>query len=344
MSEERIAFVFDTNFILQNHKLNEVIKQLDEKYVPYVTQVSIEERKAQQCSDKKKAYYNVKDSKKQISSLVILKDEEELNEELEKFRDRVQQTYEKYFEERVIKYDISSEGFDFILRRAFDKTPPFIEGTSDKGFKDTLLWLSIMEFFKNNGENEVIFLTDDKGFVKKADVLINEFEEYTRKTIQIKENATFDTLLKNNVPKEPVPKKEIPNIESIRKQLRDILDSICWTIEYNYYDEEEYYKSFSTSILFDEMYIKSVMENLETVIQDHLFNEKIKVSVFLDRDGRIQDKRKVDIVLIEKLNKIYKETLEKNPEHIIAMINTITEKLNENYEEPIVGEDIDAPF
>ena len=39
------AFVFDTNFIIQNHNLNDVVKNLNEKgFVVYITQVAIDER------------------------------------------------------------------------------------------------------------------------------------------------------------------------------------------------------------------------------------------------------------------------------------------------------------
>jgi len=37
--------VFDTNFIIQNHNLNDVVKNLNEKgFVVYITQVAIDER------------------------------------------------------------------------------------------------------------------------------------------------------------------------------------------------------------------------------------------------------------------------------------------------------------
>jgi len=39
------AFVFDTNFIIQNYNLNDVVKNLNEKgFVVYITQVAIDER------------------------------------------------------------------------------------------------------------------------------------------------------------------------------------------------------------------------------------------------------------------------------------------------------------
>lgn len=54
--DEKKAFIFDTNFIIQNQQLDEVIDNLDESYSVYVTQVSIDERIAQNCRELKKQF------------------------------------------------------------------------------------------------------------------------------------------------------------------------------------------------------------------------------------------------------------------------------------------------
>lgn len=50
---EKKAFVFDTNFIIQNQNLDEALDKLKEKFSVYITQVSIDERIAQNCRDLK---------------------------------------------------------------------------------------------------------------------------------------------------------------------------------------------------------------------------------------------------------------------------------------------------
>lgn len=40
---EKKAFVFDTNFIIQNQNLNDALDKLKEKFSIYITQVSIDE-------------------------------------------------------------------------------------------------------------------------------------------------------------------------------------------------------------------------------------------------------------------------------------------------------------
>lgn len=44
---DKKAFVFDTNFIIQNPNLDEVLDKLKEQFSLYITQVSIDERIAQ---------------------------------------------------------------------------------------------------------------------------------------------------------------------------------------------------------------------------------------------------------------------------------------------------------
>lgn len=70
----------------------------------------------------------------------------------------------------------TSNRFDSIVSRAFDKKPPFegIDKKSDKGFKDALLWESILEFAGNSRDSQYILYSKDKIF---SEELENEFNE-----------------------------------------------------------------------------------------------------------------------------------------------------------------------
>lgn len=77
----------------------------------------------------------------------------------------------------IIELPIPSDGrFKGIVRRAFDKAPPFggKEKNSDKGFKDVLLWESILEFVLSHPNADILFYTKDNGF---KDILIDEFRQ-----------------------------------------------------------------------------------------------------------------------------------------------------------------------
>ena len=78
---------------------------------------------------------------------------------------------------KIIELPIPTEKcFGRIVNRALKKEAPF-EGKdkkSDKGFKDVLIWESILELAENNPEVKLIFYSEDKGFKEN---LVNEFTQ-----------------------------------------------------------------------------------------------------------------------------------------------------------------------
>lgn len=76
----------------------------------------------------------------------------------------------------VIELPIASKGrYQSIVSRAFNKMPPFEgkEKKSDKGFKDALLWESILEFASNHLNARIIYYSKDNAF---GEFLLEEFE------------------------------------------------------------------------------------------------------------------------------------------------------------------------
>lgn len=68
------AFVFDTNFIIQNNNLNEVVENLiNNGFNVYVTQVAIDERIAQECLKRKAKYDKINSFQKKSRTLLLLK-------------------------------------------------------------------------------------------------------------------------------------------------------------------------------------------------------------------------------------------------------------------------------
>ena len=77
----------------------------------------------------------------------------------------------------VIELPIASNSrFESIVHRAFGKLPPF-EGKdkkSDKGFKDALLWESVLEFALKHKNSKIIYYSKDNAF---GEFLLKEFAE-----------------------------------------------------------------------------------------------------------------------------------------------------------------------
>jgi len=124
MSEKK-AFVFDTNFIIQNKKLDEVVENLSEDYSVYATQVSIDERIAQQCRELKKQYDDVERCKKEYAHFATVKIIKTYDNECDYYRKGMQSNYEKVFFERIIPLEKSDALLEVVLDRANKKVPPF---------------------------------------------------------------------------------------------------------------------------------------------------------------------------------------------------------------------------
>ena len=89
--------------------------------------------------------------------------------------------YQEYIKSKILSYKKQLETglcevlslpipnknkFGRIVERAFAKEPPFggKEKNSDKGFKDVLIWESILELCETYDFANILFYTDDKGF------------------------------------------------------------------------------------------------------------------------------------------------------------------------------------
>lgn len=109
--------------------------------------------------------------------------------------------------------------FKSIIERAIDKTPPFEgkEKESDKGFKDTVLWYSILEFAREKN-GEYIFITNDNIFHNHIKAFKDEFYRATGNNIFI--CRTYEDVLQYVVVNEA--DKYIDSV-SINDETREIV-------------------------------------------------------------------------------------------------------------------------
>lgn len=102
---------------------------------------------------------------------------EYIKTKIKEYKDDIQQGMSEVIEIQ----NASNSRFRSIIDRAFGKRPPF-EGKdkkSDKGFKDALLWESILEFALNQPKSEIIYYSKDNAF---GEFLIQEFAEVVDKS------------------------------------------------------------------------------------------------------------------------------------------------------------------
>lgn len=350
---DKTAFVFDTNFIVRHKRIDRVLKELEElgDYTPYVTQISIDERKAQQRRDIKKVYEEASDLDTKHPDYFEVKYILDIDEAQLRKNEVVQKLYEKFFPGKIIPFDKSKETFESVIERANDKLPPFKtdKNASDKGFKDCILWLSLLEFFKKNGEDRILFITDDDAFLKEEEFLCKEFNNVTKKQIEIKSNAHFVSLStkENEEETDRIDEEStIQNIKALRPKVNSVIYSLCKDLEYDNWGNEHWLSTFETSEIIDSEYTKEIFERLQNVVDKNIFESSINASAVLGIDDRITDKyTSIPMEAIEDALNLYKEIKKKYPNYLEQFFEATAKILNSNYVEPIAEVEIDdLPF
>ena len=340
---EKKAFVFDTNFIIQNQNLDEVLDKLKEKFSVYITQVSIDERIAQNCRDLKAQFDEAEKCKVKFIHFATISFKKTYEEESEFYQKGMQTKYENYFGDHIIPFTKDGEMLTTIIDRANKRLPPFsaAKDASDKGFKDCLLWLSMLAYFRDNGEDDVIFVTDDKSaFRNNTEYLQKEFHEVTGKTIEIHPNNYYKELLKQ--PEKPTPEsnpekkpEELPNLDTFREEVEEAIEGLRGVDWKNCFGDPQWSQTFTTSVPFNKDYTKTFFAGLRSDIADHIFEKSVPASKLLDFDGRVIDcDTEIPMQNLEKALRIYQAVLSNYSQYSEQFFEAATKILNRNYKAP----------
>lgn len=355
MSDKK-AFVFDTNFIIQNKELDEALNKLKEQFTVYITQVSIDERIAQRCREVRKDFEAIEQCKEKYALYITIDYKTTFEEEILYYQKGMQSKYEDYFGDKIIPLKKDEEVLSTVIDRANKRIPPFssAKDSSDKGFKDCLLWISLLEYFKNNGESQVVFVSDDGGFKNNVDFLCEEFRKITGKTIEIQQNSFYKELL-NQIQtdnsqediQQDLTAEELPNLETFRIEVEDVVDALRW-IEYeDFFGDLQWSRTFTTSVPFDKSYIRTFFEGLRSDIASHIFETSVPASKILDFDGRVIDgDAEIPIKNLEKAFSIYQRVKNNYATYSEQFFEAAAKILNRNYVAPktITDIDDDLPF
>ena len=347
---EKTALVFDTNFIIQHKDLDSVRDRLiAEGFEVYITQVAIDERIAQECNRWKEKYDELEKVRQKFSEFASIEITKSFDNMQNYYRDGMKKKYIGLFGEDIIPLKADQDSFFRILERAYAKIPPFIKGSSDKGFKDTLMWMSIVDFFGQQGESTVYFLTDDNGFRENVNVLQEEFRGATGKNIEIKSNSYYRELIGPKPelePTEAIPVQHEVDFEELRDEIGQVISNICCCEIENMWGYPEWHKTFTSSLLFENADVEQIFERLEGKIRSHILEQNIAASVVLDVDDRIIDGDvKIPMKALEEVQKLYCRIRTMYPDLIQAFYSAVSAILNQNSNKTmLISDDEELPF
>ena len=139
-----------------------------------------------------------------------------------------------------------------ITKRAIERIQPFYKnrGSKDSGFKDNLIWETILNFKEISNYDKIYFLTEDYDFYGKE--CKNEFENEFGKTIEINSSINY-----------------------LESEINEIYNKEIDTFKWNKYANEDYFKSY----LIDQL---SMLEEIDFKGKTYAIKEK-KVTDFFIR-------------------------------------------------------------
>lgn len=159
-------------------------------------------------------------------------------------------SYKDYINEKTSAYlgvynivkipNPSNEVFQKVINKVINKEKPFYKKNNDvdSGFKDAIIWESILEFSSKNNYDKYFFLTHDKDF--KDEKLAKEFLNLVGKELFIVSDVAD---LKGKLEEEIRGTENINNsLKSIEKNLLSSLKTIAEDESVNFISEGEEYE------------------------------------------------------------------------------------------------------
>lgn len=351
MSNNKKALIFDTNFIIEHSKdLDSVVADLNKEFEIFITQLSIDERISQQYLDLKDKYDKVNRAIEEYSSIANITLKQSFEDKEKGQEKSIQAKYDGLFCNKIIPFSKSEDTFSSIINRVYKKIPPFLTGNkaSDKGLKDTILWLSLMEYFKNNDKfTSVIFISNDNGFIENKSLLIQEFKGNTNKDIEIYKNEYINNLLGKEetivIEETYIHSLNQNEILQMRNEINENINLVCSNYYWDDFLEQNMLGStFNILDYISVEQVKEMFQNLRTVIRNNLFSTELYITDLFDSRIQFKNMLPIPIECIEKLCKTYEDIRKSYYDLLPQLYNVVVKRINQNYQEPKYLEDI--PF
>ena len=236
--------IFDTNILNENKlKLNEINEKLKVVSDIYVPEMVIEEIKSQKARTITDDYSRIETIIKRNENLFKYKEDFKLSDVLIESEHHIEKWFNNNYD-KIIKY--SGITMKDILNRLKYKIAPFINepGSSDKGFKDTIIWMSILKNKDIQNYKQIFFVTHDKaGFTKRREDLLAEYEQRCNVPLTICSNIEelFNNLGIVKLEKTNLLSEDdlndafkVDDISNLKEELNTCISNIL----YNTYEDE----------------------------------------------------------------------------------------------------------
>lgn len=349
--------IFDTNLINENKK---VLLEIKEKLIPLsdilIPRMVIEEIQGQKSRAIKEDYSRIKGIIEKNCNYFKYEEKFKLKDVLLTNEKEIEKWFLDYCNNKFLEYE--GVTLEEIISRAKNKQPPFINevGSSDKGFKDSIIWKSILNSKELESYKIVIFATKDQsGFIKYNKELCDEYKKIHNSEIKI--CSSIESIYKLlNINEDTDDKKEEPklkieptDVHELKKNMNDCVETILYGIYEDQWGNEYREERF---IIYNKVTDKEVslfFESLEDFLIESIFFNYVNIFDLLNKCGIESTDGQVSVDELDRLNKIY-ESLKSDKKLLDAFVLFFKTKINElyrvkkyNYNDLDIGED-ELPF
>lgn len=184
----------------------------------------------------------------------------------------------------IINLNSKETALDVLFERYHFKIPPFSTGAkdSDKGWKDTLIWTSLIDFAIKSDLDEFIFFSNDSMFKDFAEILKEEFLGKTKKHIEfLNANSKHEFFQEIGLEKkeEQIKSKEMTEdeIKNIKKAIYDL--TVLKTTDG--FGNQIEIGTFKFKNKITEEQCEQFCDTLEKKEEDYFFEDHIDISPIL---------------------------------------------------------------
>jgi len=336
------CIIFDSNFLYENKDLNKLfdLKKDDEEF--YVTDLVIDEIKSRNDRNLKEMYNKYSEIVDSNLNQVYFKLKN--NIDIEKMYSvsskKIQDYFELFFKDNIIYGYSKDKMYDDLMERVRFKRAPFFdqENSSDKGFKDTLIWMSILFFISEAPYTDYLIVTNDKGFLKKQkDALIEEFRlSFADKNLNIISNSEFmkthingdEEDVKDDKTDNPIINEKKPTAKKIPEQLVNDAKSSVYSFfyhtvygnPYNFEEYDEYRFVLNRKPTHDE--VIAFIDSLIEVRDDYTFHDQVEIiDIFKDLGYKyVIQRESIDISVFNDFINIFITIKTEFPDNLDALV------------------------
>lgn len=339
----KILFL-DTNFLISNKgKMKNVLEIFNNSgFEVYITKLVKEEYINIQLRGVKENFNKLKELSNKVSYLEIKSASEE--DVLNKYEKKYNTVLDYNFKDHIIDYDESTMLKRVLERNRYKKAPFILETghtTSDKGFKDTIIFLTIKDFIREfQREVDFYIITSDKGFIDKKNELQDEIEKDLNRKISIVDGKDLNSVYKqleieiegntkseeNIFNKLEVDKIQIEDVSNRINEIMYMFNTEISPYGYNYSPYEENKYDLVGPIEYSDA--EWVLENLKQVLYNMPFNKTIRYEELFRNNLIVTTRYEINVETLKALYDLYEKI--KNTEYKKQFIQFVMNEINKN--------------